>query len=362
MAAKKFGNVRILTSGRAQARYYLPSGEQVTAGTYDNAEAAQQRLDEIEVDLRRGDHWDDRKSRTKFSVFIDEYMAHRQRQVRATEFGNNRSYVKVHLLPVFGGVRMCDITEKLVDSWFVSMAPTETRRNVYAFFRRAMKFAMKWGYIRVSPCNVLESKIGVGRPRPTWSKDDFYRVLSFVPETVRLNNSMAPTPTYYRNALEILFAAHLRVGELGGLNASDFDRRTGMLTVERQLNRLGITTATKTGLVKKIHLLDVGLIAVERLPARIGSMPLVPGPRSERMPRQSLQRAWKRAVADASFENFHLHDVRHIGLSLVVEAGAPMKDVMARGGHASLQSAMRYQHTSIDRDRAVVEKINRLLG
>lgn len=78
MATKKFGNIRVLQSGKAQARYYLPTGEQVTAGTFDTEEQAQDRLDEIEVDLRRGAHWDGRKGKTKFRDFMVEYMTHRE--------------------------------------------------------------------------------------------------------------------------------------------------------------------------------------------------------------------------------------------------------------------------------------------
>lgn len=98
----KFGTVDELPSGRFRARYRIPSGEQVSAGTFPTEPLAWQRLDEIEVDLRRGDHWDDRKSKTKFRDFMVVYMEHRAKKVTPTELANNRSYLKVHLLPVFG--------------------------------------------------------------------------------------------------------------------------------------------------------------------------------------------------------------------------------------------------------------------
>ena len=91
MANKKFGNIRALKSGRVQARYYLPTGEQVPAGKFDTEHEAQNRLDEIEVDLRRGAHWDGRKGKTKFRDFIHEYMEHRQKLVSPGELANNRS-------------------------------------------------------------------------------------------------------------------------------------------------------------------------------------------------------------------------------------------------------------------------------
>ncbi len=358
MAKEKFGNVRILKSTRAQARYRLPTGEQVSAGTFDTPEEAQERLDEIEVDLRRGQHWDGRKGKTRFKDFMVEYMEHRALKVSQGELANNRSYLAVHLLPAFGNLRMEQLDEEAVDRWFAAQRPSETRRNVYAFLRRSMRYAVKWRYVRTSPCNVLEPSKGAENPRPTWSHEDFLRVLDRIPEFVYLNNASTPTRVYYQEALEIMFAAHLRLGELIGLNAGDFNRKSGTLRVERQVTGLGHTTPTKTGVSADLHLFDVGIAAINRLPVGIGAVPLIPGAISSRMPRCSLQKVWHRATADAGFENFHVHDIRHIGLTMVAASGARTKDVMARGRHKSLQSSLRYQHTDSDRDREVAAKLN----
>lgn len=265
MATKKFGNIRVLKSGKSQARYYLPTGEQVTAGTFDTVEQAQDRLDEIEVDLRRDSHWDGRKGKTKFRDFMHEYMEHGQKLVSPGELANNRSYLRVHLLPAFGHLRMEQLDEEATDRWFAEQAPTETRRNVYAFLRRAMRFAVKWKYLRISPCNVLDPARGVNTPRPTWTREDFETVLRHVPEFVRVNNAVSPTRVYYREALEIMFSAHLRLGELIGLNVNDYVRKTNLITAERQITGLGLTTDTKTSQHKTIHLLSPGVAAFDRL-------------------------------------------------------------------------------------------------
>ena len=156
----RFGTVDQLKSGNFRARYRLKKGEQVTAGTFPAEELAWQRLEEIEVELRHDEHWDGRKSKTKFKDFMVVYMAHREKHVTPTEFTNNRSYLKVHLLPAFGHLQMGQIDEETVDLWFDTMPRAEIRRNVYAFLRRAMRFAQKWKYIRSSPCNVFEPSKG----------------------------------------------------------------------------------------------------------------------------------------------------------------------------------------------------------
>jgi integrase len=216
--------------------------------------------------------------------------------------------------------------------------------------------------VRNSPCNVLDPGKGVSVPRPSWSVADFKAVLEHVPTSITLNNSTVQQRVYFRESLEIMFAGHLRLGELIGLNANDFDRTTGRLLVERQKRANGDVADTKTGQHKNIRLLAMGLRAIDRLPRRIGSAPLIPGPRAGRLPRSTLQRAWVTATKEAGYENFHVHDIRHIGLSLIGASRVPMRDIMARGGHASMQSAMRYQHTDPERDLAVAEVVDRMLG
>lgn len=51
----------------------------------------------------------------------------------------------------------------------------------------------------------------------------------------------------------------------------------------------------------------------------------------------------------------HLHDLRHVALTNYARLpGVTLKDIMARGGHASERVAMGYQHADTARDQAAV--------
>ncbi|WP_441004768.1 tyrosine-type recombinase/integrase [Microbacterium sp. CFBP 8794] len=80
------------------------------------------------------------------------------------------------------------------------------------------------------------------------------------------------------------------------------------------------------------------------------------------MPRNSLRDAWKEAVVVAGLENFRVHDLRHVGLSLVAEAGASEKVVQQRAGHASATSTRRYMHTNARQHAEAVEKVDALVA
>jgi len=174
--AQAFGTIRETTPGRFQARYRL-NGEQLTAGVFDSAEAAREALDGIRVDMRRGDHWDDRKGKAKFSAYMAVYMEHRRHRVAAGTFRNDQSYLRLHLLPTFGGMRLCDIDAQTIDAWWESMPKDklQTRRSTYFLLKKALDYAVKWGYLRANPAKVKEPGKEVAVPRPTPAK--FPRIL-----------------------------------------------------------------------------------------------------------------------------------------------------------------------------------------
>lgn len=133
------------------------------------------------------------------------------------------------------------------------------------------------------------------------------------------------------------------------------------------------TGETKTAQHKHVRLLQSCVDAMATYLAeqpRIGHAPLFTRPKGGRLRRATLQGAWIAACDTAGFENFHLYDLRHTSLaavahsggSLVAQSGGSLKDLQARGGHASVQAAMRYQHMSTDRDAEVAAVVDRRLA
>jgi integrase len=53
----------------------------------------------------------------------------------------------------------------------------------------------------------------------------------------------------------------------------------------------------------------------------------------------------------------HFHDLRHAGNNLAAEAGANLRELMDRMGHASSRTALIYLHSSPDRQRALADAI-----
>jgi integrase len=61
-------------------------------------------------------------------------------------------------------------------------------------------------------------------------------------------------------------------------------------------------------------------------------------------------------------DHLHFHDLRHSALTLAAATGATVAELQALAGHASPQAAMRYQHATQDRARALAEAVNQAIS
>jgi len=57
-------------------------------------------------------------------------------------------------------------------------------------------------------------------------------------------------------------------------------------------------------------------------------------------------------------EKFHIHDIRHIDLSLIAETGQDRKVIQQRARHASATSTDRYIHTTKRQHEKAVEDVD----
>lgn len=51
----------------------------------------------------------------------------------------------------------------------------------------------------------------------------------------------------------------------------------------------------------------------------------------------------------------HFHDLRHAGNQLTADAGANLRELMERMGHASARAAMIYLHSTSERQQVIAD-------
>ena len=346
-----FGTVRTLTSGKFQARY-LVNGKQVSAGTYVTKKAAWAALARVQVEQEDGSWVDPAVGKVKFRDHAEAVLEHRT-DLRDTTKRHYRYILGSTVYPTFGNKALKDITIEDVDKWWSKQADRPAnRKNAYFVMSGLFRFAVRWGHIEKSPCQVDRAGADASKPRPEFTVDDFKAVL-------------AHSDLDQGALLWTVFGGHLRVAEAAGLNRRDYDRATGVLTVERQYPSGSKTcTPTKTGAVKKVKLLAPARAALEaHLDSTFGfpNDAMFVGQRGHRLRTDMIRRRWNEARKAAGLPTMHVHDLRHIGLTLVARSGATLKDIMVRGGHTTSGQALRYQHTSQEQDAKVADAADALL-
>ena len=84
---------------------------------------------------------------------------------------------------------------------------------------------------------------------------------------------------------------------------------------------------------------------------------LFPGDRTDHMSVRYLMDRYRPAREKAGRPDLTIHHLRHTALTIAGQHGATGAELQARAGHASQAAMAIYQHATLDRDKALAERI-----
>jgi len=160
-----------------------------------------------------------------------------------------------------------------------------------------------------------------------------------------------------------------RRGEVLGLQRRDVDLMHGTIRIERSVVRPmdGMTVIgppkTSAGARTLTVLSNVLPVLREHLRRYVAPQPqawLFTNESGGPMIPVTLNRIWQRARKVIGRTDLHYHDLRHTGLTWAAASGASVAELMRRGGHANPAAALRYQHATEERDRAIADALAEL--
>ncbi len=160
----------------------------------------------------------------------------------------------------------------------------------------------------------------------------------------------------------------LRWGELVALRRRDIDTATATVRVSRQLTeargQAPFFAPPKTAAGKRRVILPGTVVAEIKHHLDTHTAPgadalVFTSPRGRLLRHSNFRRTtWATALAATGLDGVHFHDLRHAGNHLVAEAGANLRELMERMGHASSRAALIYLHSSDDRQRTLAEAVS----
>lgn len=335
-----------MTAKKHRARVTI-DGRQIHLGYFDTAKArklaeaqALTNQEETVLELVKGGE--------RFESFAERTLLAHKRKVSLSTWENYQRMLRLWILPTFGKKRLRDITVRDVDRWFSSLPEAPSNAQRYAVLSLIMRRAVKEGEIAQSPCMAGGTSAVKAKKRPTWSMADFYVLLD------------AAADDQERALLWLLAGSGMRIGEALALNREDVDAEYGEVTVSKHLGRKRELIPGTKSHADQVRVLALPQKALSALLTHLhGShgFPDDPVFKNTQRGRLSYTVAAKRfdsLRSSRGLEEFHLHDLRHLALTAYARH-ATLAEVMARGGHSDHRSALRYQHSSRERDRAIVE-------
>lgn len=365
-----FGSIRKLPSGRFQARYSGPDGNEYKApDTFARKNDADIWLSRVRTEIAEG-KWNPRRAgeadenaRITFEDWSEQWLALLPLQKRTPKTIQTYKYRIGVLREEFGAMMLSSITQHDISRWYAksweNRGPGVTR-PLYMTLSSCFNAAAREGFIDESPCKVVAGQVHV----PTKDPD---RVRVATPMQVRQLSQAMPEPLQ----LAPMLAAwcQYREGELLACRRRDFDLDKGEYTIERQVQFLTgegakyLPPKSKSGIRR-------GTIPAKLIPLIQAHLDtyvdpdkdalLFPRPKDKRTPTHpnTLRAAWDKARITVGLDGFVFHDLRHTGLTIFAQQGATAAELLERGGHTSIEVAMRYQHATKERDRTLTEHMN----
>jgi integrase len=219
--------------------------------------------------------------------------------------------------------------------------------------RAILTTAVADGLIPKNPCQVKGAGQSRSSERPTAS----------VPEVAAAAQA---TPKHHRLAVLLPAWCQLRRGEVLGLQRRDIDLLHGRIHVERSVVRPMsgemVVGPPKTYAGRRTIAVPANILPdlKEHMEKFVGPDPgdwLFTSEAGGPMLPSTINRIWQRARKAIGRTDLFYHDLRHSGLTWAAASGASIAELMRRGGHANPTAALRYQHATEDRDRAIADAL-----
>jgi integrase len=284
------------------------------------------------------------------AVFADEFVkTYARANNKPSEVYSKESRLKLHLLPVFGRMKLGDVGARDIERYkAMKLAEEQSPKSInnhLTVLRRLLGVAAEWGIIPAVPKFKL-----LKCPKP---KFDF---LTFE-ESDRLIRA-AEEP--WKTEVIVALRTGLRHGELHGLQWDDVDLVSGRLVVRRSLWRKQFVTP-KNGKEREIPLSDDAIAALKRHRHLKGDLVFSAEDGNLLLATACKWPLW-RACKKTGLRGIQWHVLRHTFASHLVMRGAPLKAVQEMMGHSTMEMTMRYSHLSPDARRDAVKLLDSKQG
>lgn len=245
-------------------------------------------------------------------------------------YATTEMYMRVHIKPRWGKVRLTDIDSRAVAQWLASKGEEfkpATVLKIKMIFSRSFELGARWGVAgcEKNPVRAVPSKpVNNARQRYV-TAEEAARLIAAAGDS--RNRSLAA-------AVSLLLYTGMRVSELLSSRWENVDADARTLFVP----------TSKTGRSRHVPLAQAALEVIAAMPRAKGATYLFPSPADPRKPLGSIKHGWQTARESVGLPDLRIHDLRHSAASFMVNSGVDLFAVGKVLGHANVASTSRYAH------------------
>jgi integrase len=357
---RSFGATRQLPSGRWQASYLAPDGARRKAEqTFAEAADANAWLVKIETSISGGSWRPPELAQETFGDYGKRWLAQRvDLRPRTAELYS--LLWRLWLEPDLGSVKLSEMSAETWRAWYIAKQaskPGSTQPDrAYRLARTMLNQAVDDGIVPSNPCRVKGAGRDTAAERPVVMPDQVASLAGSIDK---------------RYKVMVLLAAYgsLRFGELAGLRRNRIDILHRSVRIDEQAVELAggkvIFGPPKTDTGRRTVAIPPELVPLleAHLSDHVVSNPralVFTSPEGHPLRRTKFRPRWVNACKKAGIVGLHFHDLRGSGATWAGQGGATVAELMARLGHTTPAVAMRYQHSTAERDQAIANKLGAL--
>jgi integrase len=265
----------------------------------------------------------------------------------------DKSRIRTHLLPVFGAVRLKDITAEMVQSFVAKRkVGPKSVRNLIALMREMWHSAQAWGYVQHDPFfGIALPQRGLMQQR-FFSLDEMKRIIEAAKE---------PYKTYYW----ILAETGVRAGEIGALPVSNVLLEYGAIRITQSVWHGKIQTVKS---IKGNRICEISPQLAEHLRGYLrtwkpNSLRLLFATRNGTPWDTDVIRKRKLypLLNQLNIGRCGFHAFRHGNETVMDQENVPMAVRQDRLGHSDPRTTMMYSHVASEDGRQFAAKLGSLL-
>ena len=309
------------------------------------------------------------QERQRLDSFLMQWLEAARPTVKPMTWKRYEEYVRIHLIPVVGHVRLARLTPQHLQDLYRrkledGLSPT-TVHHIHAVMHRALRQALRWGLVLRNVSDAVDSP----------------RTASYETQPLSPEQAGQLLDAARGDRLEALYMMALttgmRQGELLGLHWKNVDLVQGVIQVRTTLRPGGEFGGPKSSSGRRqITLVQIAVDALQRHRRRQIEERVALGPDWEdldlvftnttgnHLDANNLRhRAFPAVLQKAGLSRIRFHDLRHSTATLLLSLGVHPKVVQELLGHSHIAITMdTYSHVMPNLQKEAMVELNNLLA